>query len=143
MSVRLARPSQVSLGENLRGESAIKSVEEIGTPVQYEFRVRHHLLPSYCKMHLVASLHFLNCSVLFLKQIINLGRPLKSFANASLNIYWPKENSVGKWLLYLTQISRKGVQSVPCSPVNEVNPLKHVKVINTSYYYRSKFKQYL
>ncbi|KAF1384991.1 hypothetical protein PFLUV_G00125970 [Perca fluviatilis] len=93
----LARPSQVSLGENLRGESAIKSVNESGTPVQYEFR------------------------------ITNLGRPLKSFANASLNINWPKENSVGKWLLYLTQISSKGVQSVHCSPVNEVNPLKHAK----------------
>ncbi|XP_070692438.1 integrin alpha-6-like [Pempheris klunzingeri] len=93
----LARPSQVSLGETLRGESAIKSVDEIGTPVQYEFR------------------------------ITNLGRPLKSFANASLSIHWPKENSVGKWLLYLTQISSKGTQSVPCSPVDEVNPLKHVK----------------
>ncbi|XP_039976615.1 integrin alpha-6-like isoform X2 [Xiphias gladius] len=93
----LARPSQVSLGENLIGESAIKSVDEIGTRVQYEFR------------------------------ITNLGRPLKSFANASLNIYWPKENSVGKWLLYLTRITSKGVQSVSCSPVNEVNPLKHVK----------------
>ncbi|XP_044062369.1 integrin alpha-6-like isoform X2 [Siniperca chuatsi] len=93
----LARPSQVSLGESLRGESTTKTVDEIGTPVQYEFR------------------------------ITNLGRPLNSFTNASLNIYWPKENSVGKWLLYLTQISSKGVQSVPCSPVNEVNPLKHVK----------------
>ncbi|XP_037636914.1 integrin alpha-6-like [Sebastes umbrosus] len=93
----LARPSQVSLEEDLRGESAITSVDEIGTPVQYEFR------------------------------ITNLGRSLKSFINASLNIDWPKENSVGKWLLYLTQISSKGVQSVPCSPVNEVNPLQHVK----------------
>uniref|UniRef100_A0A8C3A5E6 Integrin alpha 6 n=1 Tax=Cyclopterus lumpus TaxID=8103 RepID=A0A8C3A5E6_CYCLU len=91
----LARPSQVSLGENLRGESAITLVDEIGTAVLYEFR------------------------------ITNLGRPLKYFANASLNIHWPKENSVGKWLLYLTQISSKGVQSVPCSPVDEVNPLKH------------------
>ncbi|KAM9357368.1 integrin alpha-6-like [Symphorus nematophorus] len=93
----LARPSQVLLGETLKGESAIKSVDEIGTPVQYEFR------------------------------IMNLGRPLKSFANASLNIFWPKENSVGKWLLYLTHISSKGVQSVPCSPANEINPLKDVK----------------
>ncbi|XP_045885945.1 integrin alpha-6-like [Micropterus dolomieu] len=93
----LARPSQVSLGENLRSESAIKSVDQIGTPVQYEFR------------------------------ITNLGRPLKSFANASLNIYWPKENSIGKSILYLTQISSKGIQSAPCSPVNEIHPLKHVK----------------
>ncbi|XP_056295655.1 integrin alpha-6-like isoform X1 [Pseudoliparis swirei] len=93
----LARPSQVSLGANLRGESAITSVDEIGTAVQYEFR------------------------------ITNLGRSLKYFANASLNIHWPKENSVGKWLLYLTQISSKGVQPVSCSPMDEVNPLRHVK----------------
>ena len=41
---RQARPSQVSLGENVIGESAIKTVEEIGTRVKYEFRVRRHLL---------------------------------------------------------------------------------------------------
>ncbi|XP_069388255.1 integrin alpha-6-like [Paralichthys olivaceus] len=93
----LARPSQVSLGENVMGESAIKTVDEIGTRVQYEFK------------------------------ITNLGRPLKDFANVSLNIYWPKENSVGKWLLYLTQITSEGVQSVSCSPAEEINPLKHVK----------------
>lgn len=92
-----AVPSQVSLGESVIGESAVKSVEEIGTSVRYEFR------------------------------ITNLGRPLKYFANASLNVFWPKENSVGKWLLYLTHSSSKGVQSVPCSPVSEVNPLKDVK----------------
>ncbi|TKS72109.1 Integrin alpha-6 VLA-6 [Collichthys lucidus] len=93
----LARPSQVSLGETLKGESAVKSLDEIGTPVRFDFK------------------------------IINLGRPLKSFANASLNIHWPKENAVGKWFLYLTQISSDGVQSVPCSPAEEVNPLKDVK----------------
>uniref|UniRef100_A0A8D3CGW6 Integrin alpha-2 domain-containing protein n=1 Tax=Scophthalmus maximus TaxID=52904 RepID=A0A8D3CGW6_SCOMX len=98
----LARPSQVSLGEKVMGESAIKAVDEIGTRVQYQFR------------------------------IANLGRPLKYFANASLNINWPKENSVGKWLLYLSQITSEGVQSVSCSPVDEVNPLKHVKVSNPS-----------
>lgn len=58
-----------------------------------------------------------------------MGRPLKEFANASLSIFWPKENSVGKWFLYLTHISSEGVQSVPCSPVDEVNPLQHIKVI--------------
>ncbi|XP_041846599.1 integrin alpha-6-like [Melanotaenia boesemani] len=93
----LAKPSQVSLGENLKGESAIKSVDEIGPSVQYEFK------------------------------ITNLGRPLRSFANASLNIFWPKEDSVGKWLLYLTRVSSTGIHSVPCSPVNEVNPLRSVK----------------
>ncbi|XP_068181278.1 integrin alpha-6-like isoform X2 [Antennarius striatus] len=93
----LAKPSQISLGENLRGKNAIKSMDEIGLPVQYEFR------------------------------ITNLGRPLKYFSNASLNIYWPKENSAGKWLLYLTHISSTGVQATPCSPVDEIHPLKDKK----------------
>ncbi|KAM3612250.1 uncharacterized protein V6R79_005428 [Siganus canaliculatus] len=93
----LAKPSQVTLGKSLIGESAVKSVDDIGTPVQYEFR------------------------------IINLGRPLKSFANASLIINWPKENSAGKWFLYLTQTSSKGVQPVPCSPASEVDPLKEIQ----------------
>uniref|UniRef100_A0A671XXF5 Integrin alpha second immunoglobulin-like domain-containing protein n=1 Tax=Sparus aurata TaxID=8175 RepID=A0A671XXF5_SPAAU len=65
----------VSVQKQVFGERDIKSVDDIGAPVQYEFRVRP-----------------------------NLGRPLKSFINASLNIYWPKENSAGKWLLYLTQM---------------------------------------
>ncbi|XP_078145154.1 integrin alpha-6-like [Centroberyx gerrardi] len=93
----LAEPSQVSFGEDRRGESAINSEDEIGTLVHYEFR------------------------------ITNLGRSLRSFANASLNIFWPKENSAGKWLLYLAQISSKGIQSVPCSPAQEINPMKHLK----------------
>ncbi|CAN9514650.1 unnamed protein product [Ophioblennius macclurei] len=95
-----AVPSQVSLGQSVVGESAIKSKDEIGTSVRYKFR------------------------------IINLGRPLNHFANASLNILWPKETSVGKWLLYLTHSSSRGIQLVPCSPASEVDPLKDVKVWN-------------
>ncbi|XP_015243123.1 PREDICTED: integrin alpha-6-like [Cyprinodon variegatus] len=90
-------PSQVSLSDIVKGESGIKSIEEIGPSVQYEFR------------------------------ITNLGRPLNSFANASLNINWPKENSVGKWLLYLVHISSEGVHAVPCTSADEINPLKPVK----------------
>ncbi|KAM6923822.1 integrin alpha-6-like [Xenentodon cancila] len=91
------RPSQVSVGEILKGERVMKSLDEIGTSVQYDFR------------------------------ITNLGKPLRSFANASLIVHWPKENSVGKWLLYLSHISSEGVHPVPCSPANEINPLNHVK----------------
>ncbi|XP_058505751.1 integrin alpha-6-like [Solea solea] len=92
-----ARPSQVLHSENSNGESAINSMDEIGARILYQFK------------------------------ITNLGRPLKSFANVSLIIKWPKKNSVGKWLLYLSHITGEGVQSVPCSPANEVNPLKHIK----------------
>ncbi|XP_029020595.1 integrin alpha-6-like [Betta splendens] len=93
----LAQPSQVSLGGGVIGESAINSVEEIGAPLKYEFR------------------------------ITNLGRPLESFANVSLSIFWPKENSAGKWLLYLTQVKSEGVQQSVCSPAHEINPLTSVK----------------
>lgn len=82
-----------------------------------------------------------HCDVLF-RQITNLGRSLKSFTNASLNLFWPKENSVGKWLLYLSHTSSKGVQSVPCSPVNEIDHLKDVKVPNTSACYSNCFTQH-
>uniref|UniRef100_A0A8C6KDU9 Integrin alpha-6-like n=1 Tax=Nothobranchius furzeri TaxID=105023 RepID=A0A8C6KDU9_NOTFU len=95
---RLLKPSQVSLGDVLKGESAVNLVDEIGPAILYEFK------------------------------ITNLGKPLKSFANVSLNIHWPKENSEGKWLLYLTHVSSEGVKAVPCSPANEVNPLRRVKV---------------
>uniref|UniRef100_A0A8C6KIM6 Integrin alpha-6-like n=1 Tax=Nothobranchius furzeri TaxID=105023 RepID=A0A8C6KIM6_NOTFU len=94
---RLLKPSQVSLGDVLKGESAVNLVDEIGPAILYEFK------------------------------ITNLGKPLKSFANVSLNIHWPKENSEGKWLLYLTHVSSEGVKAVPCSPANEVNPLRRVK----------------
>ncbi|KAM9849647.1 integrin alpha-6-like [Aulostomus maculatus] len=92
-----AKPSQVSLSTDQKAERVIKSEDNVGIVVQFEF------------------------------MITNLGRSLQSFANASLNIYWPKENSAGKWLLYLTQMSSKNLQPVPCSPVNEVNPIRLLK----------------
>lgn len=58
------------------------------------------------------------------KQITNLGRSLKSFANASLDIHWPKENTDGTRLLYLTQVTSAGVHFVSCTPADQINPLK-------------------
>ncbi|KAI7809076.1 putative integrin alpha-6, partial [Triplophysa rosa] len=89
----LARPSQVNFGGQIRGESAMKSEADIGSVIEYEFRV------------------------------INLGKPLKSFGTASLNIQWPRDSSLGKWLLYLTKINTRGLQLVTCSPEKEINPL--------------------
>uniref|UniRef100_A0A4W4GT25 Integrin alpha-2 domain-containing protein n=1 Tax=Electrophorus electricus TaxID=8005 RepID=A0A4W4GT25_ELEEL len=91
--VRVARPSQVYFGGEVRGESAMKSEEEAGSLIEYEFRV------------------------------INLGKPLKSFGTASLDIQWPRENSVGKWLLYLVKVGSKELEQLTCSPENEINPL--------------------
>ncbi|XDV31478.1 hypothetical protein PO909_034142 [Leuciscus waleckii] len=90
----VAKPSQVYFGGRIRGMSAMKTEEEVGSLIEYEFRV------------------------------INLGKPLKSFGTASLNIQWPKESSVGKWLLYLMKINTKGLQLVTCSPEREINPLR-------------------
>lgn len=61
-------------------------------------------------------------------QIANHGRPLKSFGTASLNIQWPKESAVGKWLLYLTDIESEGLDQITCSPEKEVNPLRRLGV---------------
>uniref|UniRef100_A0A6Q2ZM77 Integrin alpha-2 domain-containing protein n=1 Tax=Esox lucius TaxID=8010 RepID=A0A6Q2ZM77_ESOLU len=98
----VARPSQVYFGGDVKGESAIKTEEEIGSLIDYEFK------------------------------IINLGKPLKSFGTASLNIHWPKENVDGKWLLYLVRISTTGLEEIPCSPETEINSLKHIQESSTS-----------
>uniref|UniRef100_A0A4W5KMW4 Integrin subunit alpha 6 n=1 Tax=Hucho hucho TaxID=62062 RepID=A0A4W5KMW4_9TELE len=98
----VARPSQVYFGGDVKGESAIKTEEEIGSLIDYEFK------------------------------IINLGKPLKSFGTASLNIQWPKENVDGKWLLYLVKISSTGLEEIPCSPETEINSLKHIQESSTS-----------
>uniref|UniRef100_A0A8D0FFL6 Integrin alpha-6 n=1 Tax=Strix occidentalis caurina TaxID=311401 RepID=A0A8D0FFL6_STROC len=93
----VAKPSQVYFGGNIVGESAMKSEDNIGNLIEYEFRVT------------------------------NLGRPLKTFGTASLDIQWPKEISNGKWLLYLMKIDSKGLEKVSCQPENEINSL-HVAV---------------
>uniref|UniRef100_A0A8C5C4Y8 Integrin subunit alpha 6 n=1 Tax=Gadus morhua TaxID=8049 RepID=A0A8C5C4Y8_GADMO len=94
----VARPSQVYFGGVVKGESAVKTEEEIGSLINYEFR------------------------------ITNLGKPLKSFGSASLNIQWPKENFDGKWLLYLVKITSTGLAEVPCTPETEINALDHIQV---------------
>ncbi|XP_014809938.1 PREDICTED: integrin alpha-6 isoform X2 [Calidris pugnax] len=89
----VAKPSQVYFGGNIIGESAMKSEDHIGNLIEYEFRVT------------------------------NLGRPLKTFGTASLDIQWPKEISNGKWLLYLMKIDSKGLEKVSCQPESEINSL--------------------
>ncbi|XP_039411380.1 integrin alpha-6 isoform X2 [Corvus cornix cornix] len=97
----VAKPSQVYFGGNIIGESAMKSEDDIGNLIEYEFRVT------------------------------NLGRPLKTFGTASLDIQWPKEISNGKWLLYLMKIDSKGLEKVSCQPENEINSL-HVAETHNS-----------
>ncbi|XP_051716682.1 integrin alpha-6 [Ctenopharyngodon idella] len=92
----LAKPSQLFFGGEVRNEK-MKSEDDIGSLVQYEFR------------------------------IINIGRPLKSFGSAVLNIQWPNATNEGKRLLYLVQISDRGKNIIHCTPSEAINPLRFIK----------------
>ncbi|TSK17965.1 Integrin alpha-6 [Bagarius yarrelli] len=89
----VARPSQLEFTGTVLGESAMKTENDIGSPIDFEFRV------------------------------INLGKPLKTFGLAFLNVEWPKNTATKKWLLYLTKITTTGTDNIACKP-NEVNTLK-------------------
>ncbi|XP_007669419.1 integrin alpha-6 isoform X2 [Ornithorhynchus anatinus] len=89
-----AKPSQVYFGGNVVGERAMKSEDDVGSLIEFEFGV------------------------------INLGKPLRNLGTAFLNIQWPKEISNGKWLLYLMKIDYKGLEKIACEPENEINSLK-------------------
>ncbi|NXR97643.1 ITA6 protein, partial [Oxylabes madagascariensis] len=104
----VAKPSQVYFGGNIVGESAMKSEDDIGSLIEYEFRVT------------------------------NLGRPLKTFGTASLDIQWPKEISNGKWLLYLMKIDSKGLEKVSCQPKKEINSLDKCSLCLESHNSRRK-----
>ncbi|XP_073401989.1 integrin alpha-6 isoform X2 [Dendrobates tinctorius] len=90
----IADPSQVYFGGKVVGESAMKTEDEVGSLVNFDFRVT------------------------------NFGRPLTSLGTASLEIQWPKEIVNGKWLLYIVKIDSKGLDKVSCTPVHEINKLK-------------------
>uniref|UniRef100_A0A2K6FV60 Integrin alpha-6 n=1 Tax=Propithecus coquereli TaxID=379532 RepID=A0A2K6FV60_PROCO len=90
----VAKPSQVYFGGTVVGEQAMKSEDEVGSLIEYEFRV------------------------------INLGKPLKNLGTATLNIQWPKEISNGKWLLYLVKVESRGLEKITCEPQSEINFLK-------------------
>ncbi|XP_014264483.3 integrin alpha-6 isoform X2 [Maylandia zebra] len=88
-----ANPTQVFFGGVVRGESAMKSEEEIGSSINFTFTINNswkHLKPSF---------------------------------ETSLNIFWPKIQKNGKWLLYLMSITSEGPEKIHCSPKTEINPL--------------------
>ncbi|MGH0120372.1 UNVERIFIED_CONTAM: hypothetical protein FKN15_039175 [Acipenser sinensis] len=98
----VAKPSQVYFGGSVKGEAAMKMEDEVGSLVEYEFR------------------------------IINLGKPLKSLDGAYLDIQWPKEISNGKWLLYLMKIKTKHLDNVTCTPTKEINPRRLLDSLSSS-----------
>uniref|UniRef100_A0A3Q3FZN5 Integrin, alpha 6a n=1 Tax=Labrus bergylta TaxID=56723 RepID=A0A3Q3FZN5_9LABR len=97
-----ARPNQVTFGGVVKGESAMRTEEEIGSLINYTFRIN------------------------------NLWKTLTPSVKASLHIQWPKYNKDGKWLLYLVKITSTGPQEVLCSPQSEISSLKHIKESSAS-----------
>uniref|UniRef100_A0AAQ5XLT1 Integrin alpha-2 domain-containing protein n=1 Tax=Amphiprion ocellaris TaxID=80972 RepID=A0AAQ5XLT1_AMPOC len=89
-----ASPSQVSFGGVVKGESAMGTEEEIGSLINYTFRIN------------------------------NLWKSVKPSAKAFLHIQWPRYNKDGKWLLYLVKITAKGPENIVCSPHSEIDSLQ-------------------
>ncbi|XP_029980347.1 integrin alpha-6 isoform X2 [Sphaeramia orbicularis] len=98
-----ASSNTVHFGGMVKGESAMKTEEEIGSLINYHFTIN------------------------------NLWRSLKPSVQASLHIQWPKSDKNGKWLLYLVKITAKeGPHDIRCSPESEINPLKQIKESSAS-----------
>ncbi|GAA6228042.1 integrin alpha-7 isoform X1 [Lates japonicus] len=90
----LARPHQLFFSGAVRGESAMSSLEDVGSPVDFEFVVA------------------------------NPGQALQTFGSAFLNIMWPYELANEKWLLYPASLKFEGHPDTQCSPTGALNPLK-------------------
>ncbi|XP_054641276.1 integrin alpha-7 isoform X3 [Dunckerocampus dactyliophorus] len=89
----LARPHQLFFSGAVKGESAMSSLEDVGSPVDFEFVVA------------------------------NPGQTLQTLGSAFLNILWPHELANGKWLLYPASLNFEGHSASHCTPMGAVNPL--------------------
>uniref|UniRef100_A0A3Q1BEE9 Integrin alpha-2 domain-containing protein n=1 Tax=Amphiprion ocellaris TaxID=80972 RepID=A0A3Q1BEE9_AMPOC len=89
----LARPHQLFFSGTVRGESGMTSLEDIGSPVDFEFVVS------------------------------NPGQALQTLGSAFLNIMWPYELANEKWLLYPASLKFEGHPDTQCSNAGALNPL--------------------
>ncbi|XP_062388318.1 integrin alpha-3-like [Sardina pilchardus] len=85
---------QTYFSGTVKGETAMKTASDVGSPVTFTFHVQ-------------------------LK-----GKPLGSLGSLLISFDWPLEVANGKWLLYLTNITTEGTSNQLCVPPdNIVNPL--------------------
>ncbi|XP_066220621.1 integrin alpha-3 [Saccopteryx leptura] len=85
---------QSYFGGTVMGESGMKTVEDVGSPLKYEF------------------------------QVGPMGEGLAALGTLVLGLEWPYEVANGKWLLYPTEITIRGNGSWPCRPPGDlINPL--------------------
>ncbi|XP_068123754.1 integrin alpha-7 isoform X1 [Hyperolius riggenbachi] len=93
-----AMPNRLFYSGKVRGESAMKNEDDLGSPVDVEVTVS------------------------------NRGKSLRTLGSAYLNLMWPHEMANGKWLLYPMKIQLKETvhsnRSMECKPIEAVNPLK-------------------
>ncbi|XP_055983003.1 integrin alpha-3 [Sorex fumeus] len=85
---------QSYFGGTVMGESGMKTVEDVGSPLKYEFRVGP------------------------------MAEGLATLGTLVLGLEWPYEVSNGKWLLYPTEIRVQGNKTSLCEPPGGlINPL--------------------
>ncbi|XP_068170388.1 integrin alpha-7 isoform X2 [Antennarius striatus] len=92
--IGLARPHQLFFSGTVKGESAMTSLEDIGSPVDLEFVVS------------------------------NPGQALQTLGSAFLNVMWPYGLSNEKWLLYPSSMKFEGHPDTHCTLSGAMNPLK-------------------
>uniref|UniRef100_A0AAR2JJI3 Integrin alpha-2 domain-containing protein n=1 Tax=Pygocentrus nattereri TaxID=42514 RepID=A0AAR2JJI3_PYGNA len=90
--LRLARPHQLFFSGMVRGESAMKTLDDVGSEVEYEFMVT------------------------------NTGQSVQTVGSAFLNIMWPYELANGKWLLYPSSLKIEGHPHSHCTHLSALNP---------------------
>ncbi|XP_036415351.1 integrin alpha-7 [Colossoma macropomum] len=88
----LARPHQLFFSGTVRGESAMKTLDDVGSEVEYEFMVT------------------------------NTGQSVQTVGSAFLNIMWPHELANGKWLLYPSSLKIEGHPHSHCTHLSALNP---------------------
>nr|XP_046168297.1 integrin alpha-7 [Oncorhynchus gorbuscha] len=90
----VARPHQLFFSGAVKGESAMETLDDVGSALEFEFTVT------------------------------NTGPSLQTLGSAFLNIMWPHELSNGKWLLYPTAFHFKGHPETHCRSHTSLNPRK-------------------
>ncbi|KAJ8345650.1 hypothetical protein SKAU_G00298430 [Synaphobranchus kaupii] len=93
---------QTEFSGTVMGESAMKTFDDIGSPVAYTFQVNVE------------------------------GTPLGALGHLEVEFLWPSEVSNGKWLLYLTEILTEGVSGSHCNPPGDIVNLLKLNVSESS-----------
>uniref|UniRef100_A0A4W4G4D5 Integrin alpha-2 domain-containing protein n=1 Tax=Electrophorus electricus TaxID=8005 RepID=A0A4W4G4D5_ELEEL len=88
----LAQPHQLFFSGTVKGESAMETLDDVGSEVQYEFTVS------------------------------NTGQSVQTLGSAFLNIMWPHELANGKWLLYPSSLHIEGQPHTHCTHNSALNP---------------------